>query len=442
MLRKAAISCVLVALMAPAGARTRPHYGDTLRVEIAGDAWERPSGLARRLVFDGLTQIGADASVRPALAITWTSENGERRWLFRLRPGVHSHDGSAVSAASVVASLTAACTANCPWGNVRALNNSIVFTSDSPMPQLPSLLAGDEFLVSRPSQESDGGTGAFQVASDGNGVVTLAANESYWQGRPFVDAVEIRAHRAVSDQWLDLEAGRADVVEVPAQDVRQAQQQHLNVEVSQPVEILALQIAESGPLQDANLRSAIASAIDRNALANVVFQKQAKPAGSLLPQSISGFAFLFSTERNLARARELRGSSALSALVLESSGDGARQLAAQRIVLNLREAGFNVQIGSAGSRTPDLILRSFRIESGDPASDLAEIMMAAGEAQSAVGSEPSAVYKAERDFLERRTLIPLVHIPRAYAIGARVRDFRLSSGGAPDLASASVEAAR
>lgn len=442
MLRKAAISCLLLALLAPAGARTRPHYGDTLHVEIAGNPWDYSDGLARRLVFDGLTQIGADGSLQPALAVGWTAENAERRWLFRLRPNLHFHDGSPLTSASVVASLTASCSSNCPWATVRALSNSILFTSDAPNPQLPGLLAGDEFLVSKTSQEPDGGTGPFQVASDANGVLTLSANDSYWQGRPFLDAIEIRAHRTTGDQWLDLQSGRADVVEVPAEDVRQAQQQHLNVAISSTVELLGLQLAASGPLENASLRAAISDAIDRNALANVIFQKQAKPAASLLPQSVSGFAFLFSTERDLAKARELRGSAVPPALVLQSAGEGARQLAAQRIVLNLREAGLNVQIGAAGARSPGLTLRSFQIDSADSASDLVAIMMAVGETPPAIGSDPASVYKAEREFLERKDLIPLVHLPRAYAIGPRVRGFRLGFDGAPDLPSTSLEAAK
>ena len=60
-----------------------------------------------------------------------------------------------------------------------------------------------------------------------DGVLTLGANESCWQGRPFIDTVEMRGHRAVRDQWLDLSLGRADVVEVPAEMIRQAQQQKL-----------------------------------------------------------------------------------------------------------------------------------------------------------------------------------------------------------------------
>ena len=61
------------------------------------------------------------------------------------------------------------------------------------------------------------GTGPFQVTGFNNGVLALTANENCWQGRPFVDAIEIRVHRPVRDQWLDLSVGRADVVEVPAE---------------------------------------------------------------------------------------------------------------------------------------------------------------------------------------------------------------------------------
>ena len=67
-----------------------------------------------------------------------------------------------------------------------------------------------------------------------NGVLSLAANENCWSGRPFADAIEIRVQRAVRDQWLDLGLGRADVVDVPAEQLRQAQQQRISVVQSPP----------------------------------------------------------------------------------------------------------------------------------------------------------------------------------------------------------------
>jgi peptide/nickel transport system substrate-binding protein len=114
-LRQVAISCLVALLALPAAARTRPHYGGTLRMEIEGDPWQQPNGLARRMVLDGLTRMDADGSAQPALAVEWKSENEDHRWQFRLRPGVRFHDGSFVTSDVVVTALSAACAERCPW---------------------------------------------------------------------------------------------------------------------------------------------------------------------------------------------------------------------------------------------------------------------------------------------------------------------------------------
>lgn len=442
MCRKLAISCLMAVLALPTMARTRPHYGGTLRVETAGDPLQRPGGLARRLVFDGLTDTGIDGSVHPALAVAWTSEDAAHRWEFRLRPGVEFHDGSPLTPVAVVASLMTLCANNCPWASVHAVGTSVVFTSESPMPNLPGILAGDEFLIANiQAAGSDGGTGPFQVAGQANGVITLTANESCWQGRPFVDSIEIRGRRSISDQWLDLSADRADVVEVPAESIRQAQQQHLALAVSRPVEVVALQLMGSAALANENLRAAIAEAVDRNVLASVVFQHQGIASAALLPQGISGFAFLFPASRDLNKAHELRGGITPPALWLAASAGATWQLAAQRIALNLREAGFTVQLAPPGSQRADMVLRIFHLTGAAAANDLAEVVRAAGYAPPAIGADAESVYKAEREVLDQKNLIPLVHLPIAFAYGARVRDFALRYDGSPDLASVSLEAA-
>lgn len=442
MYRKLAISCLIAAFAMHSAARTRPHFGGTLRVETAGDPMARPDGVARRLVFDGLTESGPDGTLRPALAIAWSAENADHRWQFRLRPGVQFHDGSPVTSVAVVASLMASCAANCAWGSVRAVGGSVIFSSDTPMPNLPALLAGDEFLIAEiQASGSDGGTGPYQVSSSANGVLTLTANESCWQGRPFADAIELRGRRSPADQVLDLSAGRADVIEVPAENIRGAQQQHLQLAVSAPVEIIALQLADTGALANPNLRAAIALAVDRNVLANVVFQRQGVASAALLPQTVSGFAFLFPSDRDLNKAHELRGGLTPPALSFAAPASATFQLAAQRIALNLREAGFNGQLAQPGAEHADIVLRIFRLTTSDGAAGLAAIARAAGDGPPQAGSGPEALYNAERDLLDRRTLVPLVHLPLAWATSARVRDLRLRYDGSPDLACASLEAA-
>jgi peptide/nickel transport system substrate-binding protein len=443
-LRRFAISALFFAAALTAMARTRPHYGGTLHVETAGDPWQRPDGIARRLVYDGLTQLDRDGALRPALALTWESDGSNHRWQFRLRPGVHLHDGSALTSTAVTASLAASCSSSCPWTAVKAVGPLVVFTSDSPMPNLPALLADDSFLLAF-ANTKDGnatvnqGTGPFQVAGINNGIWTLTANENCWQGRPFVDAIEIRAHRPVRDQWLDLGVGRADVVEVPAEQLRQAQQQRLRLLTSPPLALVALQVSESGALANLKLRQAIAAAIDRSALYNVIFQKQGEITASVLPQRITGYAFLFPTARDLKKAQELRGGLTSGPLTLATEADSTMQLAAQRIALNLREAGFNVQMAPAGANYADLILRRLRIAGTDPAALLEHAMRSAGEHNSVVASTPAALFKAEQTYLGEKKLIPLLDLPTAYASGPRIRDLHLRADGSPDLPGAALE---
>ncbi len=446
MLRQIAISCLLVALALPTLARTRPHYGGTLRIEIEGDPWQRPDGLPRRLVFDGLTTLGADGSVRPALATEWESENNDHRWQFRLRPGVHFHDGSPLTSVAVVASLTASCTRGCPWTAVRAVGSSVVFIGESSMPNLPGQLAGGDFLISL-THTADGktptgaiGTGPFQLTGFNNGVLTLVENDANWEGRPFLDSIEIRVHRPIRDQWLDLGVGRSDVVQVPAEQRRQAQQEHLVVLASAPVTLVALQLSDTGALQNPALRAAIAMAVDRNALFNVIFQKQGEVTASLLPQAVTGYSFLFPTDRDLNKAHELRGGVTPPPLKLSVEGSGAMQLAAQRIALNLREAGFNVQVvGASPGQRVDMTLRTITLEGGEPATALEAVLRCAGQTSTIVEQTPAALYKLEREFLERHTIVPLLNLPLAYATGGRVRDLQMRADGMPDLAGASLE---
>ena len=455
MLRQVAINCLLLSLVLPASARTRPHYGGTLRVEVEGDAWTQNgaphNSLARRLIFDGLTQIDASGNVRPALAINWRAENDNHRWQFWLRPGVHFHDGSPLTSDSVVASLGAACGTACPWSGVHALGSSVVFTGDSPMPNLPSLLAGDDYLIALTASWSPTspsaiatprqvGTGPFQFAELNNGALILAANDSCWQGRPFLDRIEIYGHKSIRDQWLDLSVGRADLVEVPAEQLRQARDQHLAVAVSPPVDLLALAVADGGVLGDPHLRAAIALAVDRSALSNVIFQKQGEITASLLPSALTGYSFLFSTDRDVNKAHELRGGLTPPPLTLSTDGGAAMQLAAQRIALNLREAGFNVQVAPTGKpQHTDLVLLKLTLESNHPQAALESLLRGVGVAAPVVENTPADLFRVEHEFLDTHTLIPLLYLPRAYAVSGRVRDLRLSPGGAPLLAGVSLE---
>jgi len=442
--RRIATSVLLIGTCSIASASTRPQYGGTVRVETQRDLWQGPDAIARRLTMDGLTGIGGGGKIEPALATQWSSQSSDHHWEFRLRPNVRFHDGTPLTAEIVVASLTASCRQGCPWKMVRAVGPAVVFTTDSPQSNLPEQLARGEFLISRPTAAGAmEGTGPFSAPVTkndwNNATVKFIVNDDYWGGRPFLDAVEVRARRTIRDQWLDLSVGTADLVEVPSALLRTAQQQHLKTITSSPVDLLALQISSSGALANEKLRQAIALGVDRNALFNVIFQKQGEVTASLLPAYMTGYSFLFPSDRNLDRAAELRGG-ANPQITLTSEDSGAElQLAAERIAINLREAGFRVQVVSpAAASHADVVLRRLHLESLDARGALTGFLQNSGSSVAVSSSDPEAVYRAERDFLEQSTRVPLLYLPRSFAVGERLRNVRLAPDGNPIFRDLSV----
>jgi peptide/nickel transport system substrate-binding protein len=431
------------------GARTRPQYGGTLRVETQRDPWQGSDGLGRRLTMDGLTALDEAGAVRPALATEWGAQSGDHHWEFKLRGNVHFHDGSMLTAELAAASLARSCGTDCPWTAVRGVGQTVIFTGESPMPDLPAQLARAEFLISRPNAQGDAdGTGPFAAMdaapNAGSSMYTFTANDDYWGGRPFLDAVEVRGRRTVRDQWLDLSVGRADLVEAPTALLPQARQQHLTVIVSPPIDLVALQIASRGPLANEKLRQAIGLSVDRNALFSVIFQKQGEVTASLLPGYLSGYSFLFPTDRNLERSTELRGGASPPQLTLAAEdSSGELQLTADRIALNLREAGFRTQVvPPSQSPNADLVLRRISLEEADPRAALFEVLGKFGHAAAVNSGDAAELYRTERDFLGQSTVVPLLYLPKAYAVGERVRELRLGVDGIPLIGAAAIESAK
>ena len=267
-------------------AGTRPHYGGTLRVETRAANWQEVEWL-NALTFETLTAVDGHGQAQPLLALRWDSENGARRWVFSLRPRVHFHDGSMLTADDVVRSLAAAHCLGCERRTIHAAGDAVIIESDQPMPNLAEELALPRFAVSKPGEQGAVlGTGPFRIAKIAPAGVTLAAFDGHWQGRPFLDAIEITSGRAPRDQWLDVSIGRADVVEVPAEMLKRAQQEHLRVLSSRDVELVAV-IAHGGQ-DDPRLLQALAATADRAAMMNFLFQKQGEvqarccPTGSLV----------------------------------------------------------------------------------------------------------------------------------------------------------------
>src|SRR5580692_2837650 len=213
---------------------------------------------------------------------------------------------------------------------------------------------------------------AFNITLwEGGHRAVFAADDNAAGGRPFVDSVEVQLARPLRDQSIDLELGKTDIVELGPNEIRR-QQPGRKTWQSQPVRVVALVFNRR--VEDAHVREALALAVDRAAILTVLLQRQGEISGALLPQWLSGDAFLFPAPLDLQRARALAAGA--RPLTLGVSDPGLRAIA-DRIALNARDAGLMVNVAPPGS-TADIRLMESRIGSPDPSHALATLAAAFG----------------------------------------------------------------
>jgi peptide/nickel transport system substrate-binding protein len=240
------------------------------------------------------------------------------------------------------------------------------------------------------------------------------ADENAVGGRPFLDSIEILLGRALRDQTSDLDLGKADIVELGPNELRR-QPAARRVWSSSPVRVLALVFAPR--FDDARVREALALSVDRSAIHNVLLQRQGEISGALLPQWLSGYAFLFPATADLVRARQLAPGARPITL---SVSDAALRPIAERIALNARDAGLAVSVTPQAANA-DVALVELRIASSDPVKALAQIAAALGLPAPPPNPSPEQTYAAERTLVEGFRVIPLIHLPDVYGVNPRVK---------------------
>ncbi|MEO8596202.1 MAG: ABC transporter substrate-binding protein [Candidatus Solibacter sp.] len=255
----------------------------------------------------------------------------------------------------------------------------------------------------------------FQITRwEAGKLAVYEADENAAGGRPFLNTVEIQLGRTLRDQASDLDLGKADVVESGPNDVRRPVAGRKTWS-SLPVRVLALVC--SPRLEDPRIREALALAVDRAAIHRVLLQRQGEVSGALLPQWLSGYAFLFPAAADLGRARQL--SPGARPITLGVADPAARPIA-ERIAVDARAAGLAVSV-TAQPETADVVLLELRIASPEPAKALTQLAAALNTPAPARIDSPEQAYAAERALLDTFRVIPLAHLPDVYGVAPRVQ---------------------
>src|SRR4029077_19489679 len=168
---------------------------------------------------------------------------------------------------------------------------------------------------------------------------------------------------------------------------RTVEQNSQTVALSRPADLLAvvfLQPDTGGKpgkkRVDARVREALALAVNRAAISNVLFQRKGTPASGLLPQWLTGYEFMFPGNTDLNRARELRADAAAFVVITPimlayDAADPLSKLVAERIAVDAREAGIVVtpyaeaHVNSKAARSQinaDAVLLRIPLQSVEP----------------------------------------------------------------------------
>ena len=458
-LRSIAAGSLLLALVATAGASSRPRYGGAVRILLherfnsldpLGDddhpaARDRVAGL----LFDTLTTTDTQGKVHPRLASSWRSESGDRIWYFNLRLA-DFQDGSVVTAPDVVASLTRKSQG---W-QVKAIDQQTVrIEMPVGIPHMPELLALRRFsIVKRTSDDTLVGSGPYRLAGWQPGErILLSANDDYWGGRPYPDSIEFQLGASLRDELLQRQLGQYSAADLTVDQLRPLEESRQNLQLSRPSDLLVLVFLQPDASPgggkpgrtpvDPRVREALADAINRAAINNVILQKRGTPASGILPQWLTGYEFLFSGAMNLERAKELRAEAAGLVIIKPIAlaydfSDPVAKLVADRIAVDAREAGIVVQpfgephVANKSARNAmnaDAVLLRLPLESVQPAVALAAALddMGLGDSTSA----PLSAARLEDVFeLESRTLqdfrvIPVAHVSEAVWLNNNIHNW-------------------
>lgn len=325
--RAAALLLALLSVPAAARAQDNRALRVVAPVEIGGLEPARSGAIFARMgVTETLVAADLEGKPVPALAERWGVDETGLAWSFRLRPGARFHDGSAVTAGAVAASLerarnsAGAVLARAPIAAIAAEGaDTVAVQLERPFSPLPAFLAHYASAVLAPASWDDTGrvrevvgTGPYRVVDVTPPMrLEVARFEGWWGAEP---AAIARAVYLVAGQGemraLMAESGQADLAFAlqPATVARLQRNPKLDVRLVKIPRTRMLKLNAASPmLDDPRERQALSLAIDRKGIAGAILRNPALAANQLLPPSVADWHLpdLPPPARDLPRARAL-----------------------------------------------------------------------------------------------------------------------------------------
>lgn len=255
-------------------------------------------------IYEGLTAIDKDLRVQPSLAASWTISPDGKTYVFKLRPGMHFHDGSPVEAADVVASIhrvqskDMASPMASRVGTVAQANAVDATTVELKLsePTAPLLISIATIAIVPRGFENDKaslqkapvGTGPFKFKEwQPNGFIALTKFDGYWRaGAPKLDGVKFNIVPESATRQVGISSGQFSMLaNIDAATAMQLKGKP-NVRLSETLELAYSLIGmntSKPPFDNAKVREALNYALNRPEIIAAALFGAGVPGGPLSP---------------------------------------------------------------------------------------------------------------------------------------------------------------
>ena len=268
-------------------------------------------------ILEGLTKINVDGSVSPLLAESWKMDADGKAYTFKLRKGVKFSDGANFDSSAVKFSFERAKddkstnkAKGAVFNNITHIStpdeHTVVLVLTNPDGNFLFRMGENTAVILHPNSAADAatkpvGTGPYKLDNWAKGTaVTL----SKWNGFRDADAIKVRkvTFRFINDSAAQVAALLAgDIDGMPRFQSPQSLQQFQKdkrfvVEMGSTAGKGIMTINNrKKPFDDVRVRRALSHAVDRKAFIDGVFEGLAKPIGSHMAPTDTGYVELSGT---------------------------------------------------------------------------------------------------------------------------------------------------
>ncbi len=388
-------------------AANQPVQGGTLNVYINEpvaidpvDLEESEGTQVGQALFDSLATFDyLTMKVGPAAASSWDVNTDATVWTFHLVPGAKFHDGTPVTANDFIYAWNRLCDpankSNVSYhlavvkgydevqaGTATELSGLKAIDDNTLEVTLNYSFADFEYVVAHPTlapvpkAEVEKDPAAYAAAPVGNGPFMMVGSWQHDQGiqvkafpdyygtKPNIDGVDFKIFKDPETAFLEFKAGNLDWTQIPSGQVKATEAQYgtstdgytgnpgKQVMLGSELSIYYLVCnTQDDIMKNPDLRKAISLAINRQAIADTVYEGIRAPASSIIPPGIVGYedgAFPDShydveAAKAALTAAGYPGGQGLPEITLSCNSGGGHEDVMALVQADLKAVGINVK---------------------------------------------------------------------------------------------------